>query len=175
MPKTSSKSPKAKLKNKSRSQISNRKLIIGAVILIVFGALGLYMLKSSSAYTTYYTSYIQNDQARRCTQHGENMPPTQSIGSRGSCVFAIQVGLNNWTKHQLAGGNSKNSPNVGGYVAVDGVFGQSTKDKVIAFQKAKGQQGKNTAPDGVVGAATWSAMLNDCTFVDACPNPNGGK
>ncbi len=158
-----------------RPTVSNQKLIIGAVVLIVFGALGLYMLKSSSAYTKYYASFINNDQARQCTQHGENMPPTQAMGSRGPCVYAIQVGLNNWTKHQLASGKSKNSPDVGGYVAVDGIFGQSTKDKVIAFQKAKGQQGKNTSPNGVVGAATWSAMLNDCAFFDLCPKPGDGK
>lgn len=36
----------------------------------------------------------------------------------------------------------------------DGVFGQGTKDKVVAFQKARG-----LGADGIVGSATWGALV----------------
>lgn len=37
---------------------------------------------------------------------------------------------------------------------VDGIFGQSTRAAVVAFQKAKG-----LTADGIVGKATWTALL----------------
>ena len=164
-----------KVKNGS---FSKRQFFIIMAIILTFGALGVYMLNRSSAYTAYYASYLNNDQARLCIQQPpSDIPPTQGVGSRGPCVYAIQVGLNNWTTAQTKAGNSKNSPTVGGYVAVDGIYGESTKQKVIAFQKAKGAAGKNTAPDGVVGPNTWTAFFNDCSVFNMCPvpNPSGDK
>ena len=39
-------------------------------------------------------------------------------------------------------------------VAVDGIFGQKTKNAVIAFQRAHG-----LTADGIVGKNTWRALL----------------
>ena len=38
--------------------------------------------------------------------------------------------------------------------AADGIFGQNTKNAVIAFQRAKG-----LIADGIVGPKTWSKLL----------------
>ena len=38
--------------------------------------------------------------------------------------------------------------------ATDGIFGQNTKNAVIAYQKAKG-----LVADGIVGPKTWSKLL----------------
>lgn len=60
-------------------------------------------------------------------------------GSKGDSVEALQILLNGY------------GFNCG---KVDGSFGQDTEKAVIAFQKAKG-----LAKDGVVGPATWAALL----------------
>lgn len=166
------KSTKIKKDNDTGNKLGvfNKKRLIVLVALLAFGAFGLYMLRQSKAYSTYYASYLNNAQAKQCIQPASSpgLPPTQSLGSRGPCVYAIQEGLNNWTTSQQKAGNSKNSPNVGGYIAVDGIFGQATKDKVINFQRAKGAQGKNTTPDGIMGPATWTTFFNDCNVFNMC-------
>lgn len=156
-------SPKAKAKGIDNKK---KKLILALVALIAFGGIGVYMLRSSSANTTYYTSFLTNSHRTSC-----NGTPTLSVGSRGGCVVAVQQGLNNWTLSQNQG-NSKNSSPAGAVIAVDGVYGNSTRDKVIAYQKAKKQNGKNLAADGIMGPATWAAFMNDCTVFGLC---GGGK
>jgi peptidoglycan hydrolase-like protein with peptidoglycan-binding domain len=63
---------------------------------------------------------------------------TQSSGNRGADVLAIQYLL---THHGHA-------------VTADGVFGSATTTAVRAFQSAKG-----LAVDGIVGPATWAALV----------------
>jgi peptidoglycan hydrolase-like protein with peptidoglycan-binding domain len=64
--------------------------------------------------------------------------PTQSLGDRGVDVRAIQGLL---TQRGLP-------------IAVDGVFGPSTRDRVIAFQAARG-----LPADGTVRDATWDKLI----------------
>jgi peptidoglycan hydrolase-like protein with peptidoglycan-binding domain len=64
--------------------------------------------------------------------------PTQSLGDRGVDVKAIQGLLT----HR------------GFQVAVDGVFGPATHDRVVAFQAAGG-----LTADGVVREATWAKLI----------------
>jgi peptidoglycan hydrolase-like protein with peptidoglycan-binding domain len=64
--------------------------------------------------------------------------PTQSLGDRGVDVRAIQGLL---THRGLP-------------VAVDGIFGAATRDRVIAFQAANG-----LPADGVVRDATWDKLI----------------
>ncbi|OKJ78383.1 peptidoglycan-binding protein [Streptomyces sp. CB02460] len=65
---------------------------------------------------------------------------TVSNGSNGSAVKALQVQLNKY----------------GGGLTVDGAFGAGTEAKVRAFQQSKGL----SPVDGIVGPATWEALLS---------------
>lgn len=65
--------------------------------------------------------------------------PTVTLGSRGNAVYALQYLL-------LRSGKN---------VSVDGIFGIGTRAAVTAFQADNGLDA-----DGVVGASTWSALLN---------------
>jgi N-acetylmuramoyl-L-alanine amidase len=72
------------------------------------------------------------------TSSNAQTKPTLYWGSRGSNVTQLQQRLSNW-----------------GYYtgAIDGVYGASTYQAVINFQR------KNGLPiDGIVGAQTWSAL-----------------
>lgn len=62
------------------------------------------------------------------------------IGSKGDAVRSLQVLL---TNHGFTG-------------IVDGIFGTNTEDNVLEFQKRN-----NLSIDGIVGNATWKALLND--------------
>ena len=64
---------------------------------------------------------------------------TYRQGSTGEQVRVIQEKLKRW-----------------GYYdgEVDGIFGQGTRAAVVAFQKKKG-----LTADGIVGKATWTALL----------------
>ena len=64
--------------------------------------------------------------------------PTQSLGDRGIDVKAVQGLL---THRGLP-------------VAIDGIFGTATRDRVVAFQTARG-----ITADGVVRDATWSRLI----------------
>src|SRR3954451_7654139 len=64
--------------------------------------------------------------------------PNQSLGNRGSDVRAIQGLLR-------ARGST---------IAVDGTFGPTTRDAVVAFQSASG-----VSADGVVRTATWDKLV----------------
>ncbi|WP_445063536.1 peptidoglycan-binding domain-containing protein [Streptomyces sp. SAS_281] len=65
---------------------------------------------------------------------------TVSNGSNGSAVKALQVQLNKY----------------GAGLAVDGAFGSGTEAKVRSFQQSKGL----SPVDGIVGPATWEALLS---------------
>lgn len=64
--------------------------------------------------------------------------PVLVLGSRGIAVKELQTKLNKATGSRLV---------------VDGVFGQKTKDKVVAFQRYFGASG-----DGIVGPKTWALL-----------------
>lgn len=70
--------------------------------------------------------------------HTGNTQALSKLGSSGDEVRQIQTKLKNW-----------------GYYtgAVDGLYGPSTRDAVIAFQKKN-----NLNPDGICGAKTLAAM-----------------
>ena len=63
-------------------------------------------------------------------------------GSRGDEVRLIQQAL----------------VEAGYKIAVDGIFGRGTRDAVVAYQKSRG-----LAADGIVGQATWSALMKKDT------------
>lgn len=69
------------------------------------------------------------------------------MGDDGDSVRAVQILLNGWSN--VLGNSSLYSG------TVDGVFGQKTRAAVIAFQRMY-----NLAPDGIVGAATWGALIS---------------
>jgi peptidoglycan hydrolase-like protein with peptidoglycan-binding domain len=64
--------------------------------------------------------------------------PTQSLGNRGADVRAVQglLGHHGFT------------------VSIDGVFGTTTRDRVTAFQAARG-----LPATGVVGETTWAKLI----------------
>ncbi len=72
-------------------------------------------------------------------------PNNLSSGSQGQKVQQLQ--------YMLAVA-SRYIPSVPS-VTVDGIFGQSTQNAVIAFQRWAG-----LTPDGIVGPATWNALYN---------------
>lgn len=150
-----------------RAQSSQKNKVLLAIVgVLIFAALGAAIIRNSSAATTFYTSFW----AAGC-----NGTPTVAVGSRGQCVLAVQRALNNWTRNTNASDGKNNSPNKV-LLAEDGIFGEATKNKVLDFQRAKNIQGKNTAPDGIVGPATWAALLNDCNATGSCPKVvSGGK
>lgn len=72
-------------------------------------------------------------------------------GSVGPNVVVIQTELNRI---------SQNYPAIPKVSAVDGIFGAATENSVTAFQKIF-----NLTPDGVVGPATWYALVRLYTAV----------
>lgn len=72
-------------------------------------------------------------------------------GSVGPNVVVIQTELNRI---------SQNYPAIPKVSAVDGIFGAATENSVTAFQEIF-----NLAPDGVVGPATWYALVRLYTAV----------
>lgn len=157
----STKAPKKKV-DYTKNFHRNKKIIIISAAILSFAVIGLMVLRSSSAATQYSVSSLGT---------GCSTTPLLKVGSRGNCVSALQKGLNNWTSAQIAkSGTGKNAAqnSVGGYIAVNGVFDEATKNKVMAFQKAKGQQGKNLAVDGIVGPQTWAAFTFDCEVFNMC-------
>lgn len=158
------KKPKKKVEYQANFQ-RNRKIVIISAAILTFAVIGLLVLRNSSAATQYSVGSLGT---------GCNSTPQLSVGSRGNCVSALQKGLNNWTSAQIAkSGSGKNAANssAGGYIGVSGNFDEATKNKVMAFQKAKGQEGKNLKVDGIVGPQTWAAFTFDCSVFNQC----GGK
>lgn len=72
-------------------------------------------------------------------------------GSSGPNVVVIQVSLNRI---------SQNYPAIPKLAAVDGIYGSRTEDSVRRFQQIFG-----LAPDGIVGPATWYALVRTYTAV----------
>lgn len=67
-------------------------------------------------------------------------------GCEGEAVKALQILLVYKYKQKLSGSNN----------GIDGEFGSSTYNAVIAVQKAEG-----LTPDGIVGAKTWAKLLGN--------------
>jgi hypothetical protein len=76
--------------------------------------------------------------ARELAASGLRSWPTQQSGSSGDRVRAVQYLLRQ----------------AGSTTGVDGAFGSGTRAAVVAFQTARG-----LTADGVVGAATWEALV----------------
>ena len=75
-----------------------------------------------------------------------------SVGSTGADVVVIQTALN-----RIA----QSYPAIPKIPAVDGVFGQRTQATVRSFQEIFG-----LVPDGIVGPATWNAIVRLYTAVN---------
>lgn len=73
------------------------------------------------------------------------------VGSTGPNVVTLQVALN-----RIA----QNYPAIPKIPAVDGIFGSRTEKTVRAFQQIF-----NLTPDGIVGSATWNAVVRLYTAV----------
>lgn len=79
------------------------------------------------------------------TQAQRQFPSSLEIGDEGVPVRTLQFYL------RILSNFIPTMP----FVADDGVFGQSTRDAVIAFQTYAG-----LSSDGVVGRTTWNALIN---------------
>lgn len=77
-------------------------------------------------------------------------PSNLSVGSRGQKVQQLQYML------RVAAQYIPSVPSV----AVDGIFGQSTQNAVIAFQRWAG-----LTQDGIVGPDTWNALYNQVSGI----------
>lgn len=156
-------------KNVSSSKVKTankkRNIIIAVLSVAVFSVIGYMLLRPSQAAVTNYTSFLDSG----CTG-----TPTLGLGNQGPCVRAVQVGMNNWTRSQNSS-KGKSTPPQSAYLVVDGIYGQSTKNKVADYQRGKNLTGKNISVDGVVGSATWAAMLNDCNVFNTCYVSTGSK
>ncbi|MEL6163928.1 MAG: peptidoglycan-binding protein [Cyanobacteria bacterium J06628_3] len=86
------------------------------------------------------------------TTQNTSTRPTVSIGSTGQDVKDLQVVLN-----ATVADNS---------LVVDGVFGNLTKEAVIAFQKENG-----LTIDGIVGSQTWAVV----DTIDAFENDTNSR
>lgn len=80
-------------------------------------------------------------------------------GASGDSVLVIQNALN--TVSSQFG--------VIPVVVVDGLFGNGTKEAVIAFQRQF-----DLAPDGIVGIATWDLLLQTANNIDQGDEPSSG-
>ena len=74
-----------------------------------------------------------------------DLPNVLNEGMRGDAIRLLQLLL------AIVGTFNESLP----VIAVDGIFGPDTKNAVIAFQNFAG-----LTPDGIVGAATWNALLD---------------
>lgn len=74
-------------------------------------------------------------------------------GSSGPAVVVVQVELNRI---------SQNYPAIPKLASADGIFGSRTEESVKAFQRIF-----NLTPDGIVGRATWYALVRLYTAVTA--------
>lgn len=79
------------------------------------------------------------------------LPYTLRAGTRGDAVRLLQFLLSVVRLYNEQGG----------LLAIDGIFGPKTRAAVVAFQTDAG-----LTPDGVVGNATWSALLDAYTAIE---------
>lgn len=90
------------------------------------------------------------------------VPPSSVLrqGSRGADVITLQYLLDLIAEFY---------PGIPGVIQ-DGIFGEATRQSVIAFQQTKG-----LVPDGVVGAGTWRALYEAYRGIeDYVPQPGPG-
>lgn len=90
-----------------------------------------------------------NSEGLRLDEISKQFPSVLSLGSRGAGVQTLQYFLT-----YLSNYYNSIPP-----VAIDGVFGESTRAAVIDLQNTFG-----LTPDGIVGANTWDTMYN--AYVD---------
>jgi len=117
-----------------------RKWVVAGVFLILFGGIGTYMLRPSSAVST----------AVYCGQYSSSSPTS-------NCVKYIQRMING-TNYKYVGGRYGFVYYPGGLLTVDGSFGPKTKAAVTAFQKSTASSTNALKVDGVVGTNTWGYL-----------------
>ena len=110
-------------------------------------------LNSTQILRNYYgnVEIVNNAPIRGITSSYPGTPLRR--GSSGPAVVVIQVELN-----RIA----QNYPAIPKLASVDGIFGSRTEASVRAFQEIFG-----LAPDGIVGKATWYALVRLYTAVTA--------
>lgn len=86
------------------------------------------------------------------------LPNVLSEGMRGDSIRLLQFFLS------VVGTFNEQVPTI----AIDGIFGPKTKQAVIAFQKFVG-----LTPDGIVGPATWSALVTAYEKISRTQPSNG--
>lgn len=108
---------------------------------------------STQILTRYYgnVEIVNNAPIRGITSSYPGTPLRR--GSSGPSVVVIQVELNRI---------SQNYPAIPKLAVVDGIFGSRTEAAVIAFQEIF-----NLTPDGIVGPATWYALVRLYTAVNS--------
>jgi hypothetical protein len=80
---------------------------------------------------------------------------SQPAGSLpGYVADKVMASIGNGAQGDLVVWAQEHLISAGFKVGVDGGFGKQTQNAVLAFQTARG-----LTPDGVIGAATWSALL----------------
>lgn len=148
----------AATKTVTKTPIYKKKLFIPIIVLVVFAAVGAYIVGTSHA-SSYSVSGL----------YGCNGTPNLAQGNVGDCVKALQYTMNNWAaaRSYFSGGTIPYTP-----LAIDGNFGPSTKTAVMNYQRAYSAGGKRLAVDGQVGPATWTAIQNDCSAFQACRFPS---
>lgn len=148
-----------------------QKVMLPLIMVIVFAAIGTYVIRKSKAATAYPVSML--DPSNRCSTPGvDDLPTPLGQGNAGPCVVALQNGLNNWNSFRawVTAGRIPYHP-----LTADGIFGPATKSAVMDFQREHSANGKRLAVDGYVGASTWTALLNDCAVVRSNCGPTGSK
>jgi murein DD-endopeptidase MepM/ murein hydrolase activator NlpD len=113
-----------------------RKWAVLGVFLVLFGAVGTYMLRPSSA-----------DTISGCGTYS-----TANQYTSYNCVKYLQRMIN--------GTNYKNTGFLyyGAFLDVDGNYGPKTKSAVIGFQKTTANNTTPLVVDGITGPKTWGAL-----------------
>ncbi len=121
-----------------------RKWAVVGVCLVLFGAVGTYMLRPSSADSLTKTS--------NCRQYS-----IKDSRTKYTCVKYIQEMINGTNVYKLpTGGYSyRYHPAM---LKVDGYYGAKTKAGVVSFQKSTKNNGTPLAVDGVTGPKTWGEL-----------------
>ncbi len=121
--------------------IGKGKWIVVGMSIFLFGAIGTYMLRPSSA-----------DTISGCGQYSSS-----NSGTSSPCVKYLQRMING-TNYRTTSTGTGYAYYTGGLLSVDGYYGPKTKAAVIGFQKSTAANTAPLAVDGITGSKTWSAL-----------------
>ncbi|GAA0324778.1 hypothetical protein GCM10010302_74890 [Streptomyces polychromogenes] len=119
-----------------------------AALALAASALGTLLVTAPTASASDYRDACYDSVGTRKGAHGWVIPARNfQYGSTGVCVREIQSDLSS-----ILGIDPADWP------FVDGIFGTKTDDYLKRFQRERG-----LAVDGVVGPATWEALIASTT------------